>query len=105
MNTVGAVPTSDLAYAAPALHSTTLPLANMIVSNVPGPQIPLYAAGIRVAGTYPISVLTDLSGPLNITVMSYNGRLDFGILASTGTIPDVWNIATYLQEALTELVQ
>ncbi|MFI6361472.1 wax ester/triacylglycerol synthase family O-acyltransferase [Nocardia sp. NPDC050630] len=89
-----------LRVAAPAL-----PLANMVISNVPGPQIPLYAAGIRVAGSYPISVLTDLSGPLNITVMSYNGHLDFGILASTDTIPDVWNIATYLQEALTELAQ
>ncbi|WP_433522326.1 WS/DGAT/MGAT family O-acyltransferase [Nocardia pseudovaccinii] len=89
-----------LRVAAPAL-----PLANMIVSNVPGPQIPLYAAGIRVAGTYPISVLTDLSGPLNITVMSYNGHLDFGILACSDTVPDVWNIAAYLQDALDELAQ
>ncbi|MET8874316.1 wax ester/triacylglycerol synthase family O-acyltransferase [Nocardia sp. NPDC004604] len=88
-----------LRVAAPAL-----PLANMVVSNVPGPQIPLYAGGIRVAGSYPISVLTDLSGPLNITVMSYNGHLDFGILACTDAIPDVWNFATYLQEALAELV-
>ncbi|MEV2225046.1 wax ester/triacylglycerol synthase family O-acyltransferase [Nocardia vinacea] len=89
-----------LRAAAPAL-----PLANMIVSNVPGPQMPLYAGGIQVAGTYPISVLTDLSGPLNITVMSYNGHLDFGILASTDSIPDVWKIATYLRDALAELVQ
>ncbi|MEV6426531.1 wax ester/triacylglycerol synthase family O-acyltransferase [Nocardia sp. NPDC051463] len=88
-----------LRAAAPAL-----PLANLVVSNVPGPQMPLYAAGIRVAGTYPISVLTDLSGPLNITVMSYNGHLDFGILACTDTIPDVWKFATYLNDSLAELV-
>jgi diacylglycerol O-acyltransferase len=89
-----------LRAAAPAL-----PLANMVISNVPGPQIPLYAGGTRVAASYPISVLTDLSGPLNITVMSYNGHLDFGILACTDTIPDVWNIATYLKDALAELIQ
>jgi WS/DGAT/MGAT family acyltransferase len=89
-----------LRAAAPAL-----PLANMVISNVPGPQIPLYAGGTRVAASYPISVLTDLSGPLNITVMSYNGHLDFGILACTDTIPDVWNIATYLNDALAELIQ
>jgi WS/DGAT/MGAT family acyltransferase len=87
-----------LRAAAPAL-----PLANVIISNVPGPQIPLYANGIRVQASYPISVLTELSGSLNITVLSYDGHLDFGILACPDAVPDVWDIARYLEEALVEL--
>jgi diacylglycerol O-acyltransferase len=94
----GATTRALLHAAAPAL-----PLANIIISNVPGPQFPLYAAGTRVAASYPISLLTDLSGGLNITVMSYDGHLDFGILACPASVPDVWRIAEYLQDALTEL--
>ncbi|WP_227982765.1 WS/DGAT/MGAT family O-acyltransferase [Nocardia spumae] len=93
------VPTRALLRAA----APALPLANVIVSNVAGPQIPLYLNGIRVLAGYPVSVLTELSGSLNITVMSYNGRLDFGILACPDTVPDVGHIAQYLRQALTEL--
>ncbi|WP_228001791.1 WS/DGAT/MGAT family O-acyltransferase [Nocardia australiensis] len=85
------------------LGAPTLPLANIIISNVPGPQIPLYAAGIRAIASYPIALLTDLSGGLNITVMSYDGHIDFGILACPDSVPDVWRIADYLKDALREL--
>ncbi|WP_084479077.1 WS/DGAT/MGAT family O-acyltransferase [Nocardia jejuensis] len=84
--------------------AAVLPFANTIVSNVPGPQIPLYVAGIRVTASYPVSLLTDLSGGLNITVMSYDGHLDFGILACADSIPDVGTIGEYLVEALEELL-
>src|SRR5207253_3181599 len=55
------------------------PTWNLVVSNVPGPQFPLYLAGARLEANYPVSVITDGMG-LNITVMSYNGDLDFGIV-------------------------
>lgn len=87
-----------LRAAAPAL-----PLVNLIVSNVPGPQIPLYLNGIRVLGSYPVSVLTELSGSINITVMSYDGHLDFGIVACPEAVPDIWDITTHLADALAEL--
>jgi WS/DGAT/MGAT family acyltransferase len=98
----------------PALHgrptrallraaAPNLPLVNLIVSNVPGPQLPLYLDGIRVLASYPVSVLTELSGSLNITVMSYDGHLDFGIVACPEAVPDVWDITTHLADALAEL--
>ncbi|MCX4094380.1 WS/DGAT/MGAT family O-acyltransferase [Nocardia sp. alder85J] len=94
----GAATRALLRVAAPAL-----PLANLIISNVPGPQLPLYAGGIPVLASYPISVLTDLSGGLNITAISYDGHLDVGIVACADSVPDVWDLARYLHHALAEL--
>jgi diacylglycerol O-acyltransferase len=81
------------------------PPFNLLVSNVAGPQLPLYAAGARVTGNFPVSVISDVSGGINITVMSYDGQLDFGIITCRDMVPDVWNIATYLRDALTELTE
>lgn len=81
------------------------PPFNLFVSNVAGPQIPLYAAGARVLGSYPVSVVSDIGGGINITVMSYDGHLDFGIITCRDQVPDVWNVAAYLRDALEELVQ
>jgi WS/DGAT/MGAT family acyltransferase len=78
------------------------PAWNLVVSNVPGPQFPLYMAGARMEAHYPISVITDAMG-LNITVMSYCGRLDFGIVADREQMPDVWSLIGWLGDALEEL--
>jgi diacylglycerol O-acyltransferase len=78
------------------------PTWNLVVSNVPGPQFPLYLAGARVDAHYPISVITDGMG-LNITVMSYCGHLDFGLVADRDQIPDLWTILDGLRSSLTEL--
>ena len=78
------------------------PAWNLVISNVPGPQFPLYLAGARMEAHYPISVITDGMG-LNITVMSYCGRLDFGIVADREQMPDVWSLIGWLGEALEEL--
>ncbi len=78
------------------------PRWNLVISNVPGPQIPLYCAGAQLVANYPISVITDGMG-LNITVMSYCGHLDFGIVADRDQMPDVWNLIGWLGEALEEL--
>jgi hypothetical protein len=77
---------------------------NLFISNVPGPQMPLYVAGARVQGIYPVSAVTDLTGALNITLFSYDGALDFGLIAAREVVPDVWNLIDYLREALDELL-
>jgi diacylglycerol O-acyltransferase len=80
------------------------PPFNLVISNVPGPQTPLYLAGARMKHYYPVSVLTDGLG-LNITVQSYLGNLDFGLLACRELVPDVDVLAGHLPEALEELRQ
>ena len=62
-------------------------LFNLFVSNVPGPQLPLYIAGARVEGIYPVSAVTDMTGGLNITLFSYDGSLDFGLIACREMVP------------------
>jgi diacylglycerol O-acyltransferase / wax synthase len=79
------------------------PTWNLVISNVPGPQFPLYCAGARLVANYPVSVITDGMG-LNITVMSYCGSLDFGIVADRGQMPDVALLMDWLREALAELM-
>jgi hypothetical protein len=73
------------------------------VSNVPGPQLPLYAAGARVLGTYPVSVVAEVGGGINITVMSYDGHLDFGVITCPDVAPDGWRLVERLRPALAEL--
>jgi diacylglycerol O-acyltransferase / wax synthase len=78
------------------------PAWNLVVSNVPGPQYPLYMAGAKLVANYPVSVITDGMG-LNITVMSYNGRMNFGIVADRDQMPDVSRLMDWLQEELDAL--
>jgi diacylglycerol O-acyltransferase / wax synthase len=62
---------------------------NVVISNVPGPRRPLYAArGARLEHYFPVSVITEGQG-LNITVQSYLDRLDFGLLADPDLVPDL----------------
>ncbi|MFI6596600.1 wax ester/triacylglycerol synthase family O-acyltransferase [Nonomuraea sp. NPDC050536] len=85
------------------LVGRTSPPINVVVSNIPGPQFPLHIAGVRLLAHYPVSVVTDVSGGLNITVFSYDGRLDIGITACRKRVPDVWDFPGYLRDALAEL--
>ena len=80
------------------------PLWNLVVSNVPGPQFPLYLAGAKVTATYPVSVITDGMG-LNITVMSYRGSLDFGMVADRDQVPDLETLIAHLREELAVLTR
>ena len=79
------------------------PTWNLVVSNVPGPQFPLYMAGARLEANYPVSVITDGMG-LNITVMSYMGHMDFGIVADRDQMPDVDTLMDHLREELEALL-
>jgi WS/DGAT/MGAT family acyltransferase len=86
-----------------SLAATRKPIWNLVVSNVPGPQFPLYMAGARLVANYPVSVITDGMG-LNITVMSYDGHLDFGIVADREQMRDVWKLIGWLGDELDEML-
>lgn len=86
------------------LAGLAFPPINLIISNVPGPQFPLYLCGGRVLSYYPLSVLTDMSGGVNITCFSYDGMLDFGIVACPERMDDVWGLLAHLRTALDELL-
>jgi diacylglycerol O-acyltransferase len=78
------------------------PLANVLVSNVPGPPVPLYLLGARMLGYWPVSI--PVHGlALNITVQSYAGSLDFGLIACRRTVPDVDVVAARIVEAFDAL--
>ncbi len=91
-------------YKHPAVASRVPVLANLVISNVPGPQVALYLAGAKMMSYYPVSIAAHGLG-LNITVQSYNGALDIGIIASKKAMPDVRKLAQFLKEAHEELLQ
>lgn len=90
------------AYSRMRIADRHRPLFNVTISNVPGPPFPLYVAGAQVVSTNPIGPIFE-GGGLNITVMSYLDRLDFGLHACPELIPNVQDIADHLAEALDEL--
>ena len=101
------LPTSLSGLASRALFRlVTVPgvLFNLFVSNVPGPQLPLYIAGARVEGIYPVSAVSDVSGGLNITLFSYDGSLDVGFIACREMVPDVWVMTRYLRDEMDSLL-
>lgn len=78
------------------------PLFNVTISNVPGPPFPLYLAGARMRATYPMGPIFD-GGGLNITVMSYQEQMDFGLVVCPALVPDPWVPAGALHDALDAL--
>jgi diacylglycerol O-acyltransferase / wax synthase len=70
---------------------------NVVVSNVPGPREPLYAAGAELLHYYPVSTIVDGQG-LNITVQSYLDTLDFGLIACRELVPDLWAMVDAIVE-------
>jgi diacylglycerol O-acyltransferase len=79
------------------------PVHNLVVSNVPGPQVPLYFMGSEVKAMYPLGPIFHGSG-LNITVMSLTGKLDVGIVSCPELLPDLWDMADDFEVALNELL-
>lgn len=75
---------------------------NAAVSNVPGPPVPLFAAGARIEAMFPISVLGPGVG-LNFTAISYNDRLDFGVIVDPDLCGDPWAIADGIPLAMADL--
>jgi len=80
------------------------PLANLIISNVPGVQKPLYFAGAELLCYYPLSL--PMHGmALNITMQSYNGRLDYGLIACRHALPDLNELGDLLLAEHRELLR
>jgi diacylglycerol O-acyltransferase len=78
------------------------PTYNLVVSNLPGPQQPLYWQGAEMQGMYPLSI--PLAGQaLNITVTSYRGSLDFGLTGCRRSVPHLQRLLGHLDDALAQL--
>jgi len=86
------------------LANSMPPIANVAISNVPGPQFALYMAGAKVLTYYPVSIAVH-SMALNVTVQSYNGSLDFGLTACRKALPDLPEQARLMEAAYQELLE
>ena len=114
METTQAVDAASLStlggFAPPTLHSLgartgsamTRRLFNLVVTNVPGPQQPLYAGGARLLATYPVMPL-GRGQAIAVGLTSYDGSVYFGINADRNGMPDAQVLAQSIGEALTEL--
>lgn len=76
---------------------------NVVVTNVPGPQIPLYVQGRRLEGLYPMVPLAENTA-LGIAIMSYDGQLNFGLSADYDAVDDLDTLAEDLQASIEELL-
>ena len=88
---------------APRMASVMTP-GNVVVSNVRGTPVPLYVAGAKIETMYPLSILMPSQG-LNITVVSYMGKIDVGFIADPNLVDDVWALAEEVPGALAELLE
>jgi WS/DGAT/MGAT family acyltransferase len=79
------------------------PVHNLVLSNVPGPQVPLYFLGSEVKAMYPLGPIFHGSG-LNITVMSLIGKLDVGLISCPELLPDLWSMADDFHVGMEELL-
>jgi diacylglycerol O-acyltransferase / wax synthase len=89
-------------FATGVLHR--VPPFNVTISNVPGPNVPVYLCGARMLAHYPVSVVTDGQG-LNITLVGYLGQLHFGLVACRELVPDIDVLAGYLVDELALLAE
>ncbi|MGE5336187.1 MAG: WS/DGAT/MGAT family O-acyltransferase [Gemmatimonadota bacterium] len=90
-------------YGRSGIANVMPPIANVVISNVPGPQVPLYAAGARMLTYWPVSIAEHGVG-LNITVMSYAGTMGFGFTTARNAVPDARALTHALAESFDELV-
>jgi WS/DGAT/MGAT family acyltransferase len=90
-------------YGKSGLAGTVPPIANVVVSNVPGPQVPLFAAGARMRTYWPMSIPEHGVG-VNLTVMSYAGAVGFGFTTARNAVPDARALTRALVDSFEELV-
>jgi diacylglycerol O-acyltransferase / wax synthase len=94
-------PPTILAQASRLQFSTRL--FNLLVTNVPGPQFPLYVLGRELRDLFPVAFLPE-NQSLAVAIMSYNGALDFGLLGDYDAMPDIAEFGDALAASLAELV-
>lgn len=80
------------------------PIANLVISNVPGPDFPLYLGGAELLAGFPLGPVMDGMG-LNITIMSYRGVLYWGLVACPRAVPGLADIATAIPAAFEEMMR
>lgn len=96
------------AYAPPAIHAMAARMVsrgrwfNLVVSNVPAPQVPLYLAGARLLASYPSMPLGERSG-LSIACTSLGGTMAFGLTADWDTVPDIGVLARGVEGSIADL--
>jgi diacylglycerol O-acyltransferase len=95
-------PPTILAQASRLNFSTRL--FNLLVTNVPGPQFPLYVLGRRLDDLFPVAFLPKRHA-LAVAIMSYNGGMDFGLLADYDSMPDIEQLAEMFDASLAELLE
>jgi WS/DGAT/MGAT family acyltransferase len=95
-------PPTILAQASRLNFSTRL--FNLIVTNIPGPQLPLYVLGRKLVDLFPVAFLPK-DHALAVAIMSYDGGIDYGLLADYDALPDIDVIAEGIDAALGELLQ
>lgn len=95
-------PPTILAQASRLQFSTRL--FNLLVTNVPGPQFPLYVLGRELEDLFPVAFLPE-NQSLAVAVMSYNGRMDFGLLGDYDNLTDIEEFEQALRDSLAELVE
>lgn len=91
-------------YGLSRISSVVPPIANLLISNVPGPRQPLYVAGGQILAYWPLSIVEHGLG-LNVTVMSYCDSLDIGLTVARNAVPDVHLLAQMVNRAYEELEQ
>jgi WS/DGAT/MGAT family acyltransferase len=91
-----------LTFAPGGLGGITPPPYNLVISNVPGPTKPLYWNGARLQGVYPLSIPTMYQA-LNLTVTSYAGNMEFGLIGCRRSVPHLQRLLTHLEDALADL--
>jgi len=94
-------PPTILAQASRLQFSTRL--FNLLVTNIPGPQFPLFVLGRQLEDLFPLAFLPQ-NHALAVAIMSYNGGLDYGLLADYDALPDIEVIAEGIDDALRELL-
>lgn len=90
-------------YGRSGIANVAPPLVNVVVSNVPGPPMPLYFAGARVAKYWPLSIIQHSLG-VNITVVSYAGALGFGVTTASDAVPRPRQLAEAIVAAYEQLL-
>ncbi|MDB4977586.1 MAG: hypothetical protein JWN48_5927 [Myxococcaceae bacterium] len=101
--TPGLVTTAARLYSKYRLSELHRPMFNLMISNVPGPRVPIYFAGAELVGAYPLGPISEGAG-LNITVMTYTSHVDFGFIASPALLDDLDVLAGLIPAAARELV-
>jgi diacylglycerol O-acyltransferase len=99
----GLAPPTMHALGARVANGFSQRIYNLVVTNVPGPQIPLYAAGARMLEMFPVVPLSKNQG-VSVGITSYDGGVYFGLNADRDAMSDVDGLASMIEESLEELV-